>query len=357
MNETQYHKRRAFEIENELLRMTALAEGGHIAEIFHKEAGVNPLWTPPWPSIEPSTYSLSKHPEYGADAESKLLSGLMGHNLCLDVFGGPSPEETAAGMTVHGEASVNLYTFEGNATTLLSRTVLQAAQLQVERGIRLASGKSVVVITETVENLSPLDRPVAWTEHVTLGPPFLELGVTEFRASATRSKVIESDFTEGKGVQKTGSEFDWPYCPRKGGGSIDLRIYTDAAVSGGFTTHLMDPNRDQAFFLAYSPRSKVLVGYVWKRTDFPWLGRWEENHLRTQPPWGGKTLTCGMEFGASPMPESRRQMITRGTLFGVPAYRWIPARSRVQVDYCAFITMAPSIPESVSWDGGHEILF
>ena len=176
MKETQYRNRRAVEIENDLMRMTVLVEGGHIAEIYHKKAGVNPLWTPPWPSIEPSTYNLSKHPEYGADAESKLLSGLMGHNLCLDVFGGPSPEEVAAGMTVHGEASINPYTFEGDATTLLSRTVLQAAQLRVDRRMRLATGSSVVVFTETVENLSPLDRPVAWTEHVTLGPPFLELG-------------------------------------------------------------------------------------------------------------------------------------------------------------------------------------
>ncbi len=357
MRETQYRQRRAVQIENDLLRMTVLVEGGHVAEILHKEAGVNPLWTPPWHSIEPSTYDPLRHPEYGADAESKLLSGLMGHNLCMDVFGGPSPEEAAAGMTVHGEASINPYTLEGDATTLLSRTVLEAAQLQVERRMRLASGATVVHFTETVENLSALDRPVAWTEHVTLGPSFLELGATQFRASATRSKVIESDFTGGQGVQETGAEFDWPYCPHKGGGRIDLRTYTNAPVSGGFTTHLMDPNREQAFFLAYSPRTKVLFGYIWKRADFPWLGRWEENHLRTQPPWDGKTLTCGMEFGASPMPESRRQMISRGALFGVPAYRWIPARSRVQVDYCAFIMMAPSIPESVSWDGGQRIEF
>jgi hypothetical protein len=356
MKETRYRNRRAVQIENDLLRVTVLVEGGHIAEIYHKQAGVNPLWTPPWASIEPSTYDRSRHLEYGADAESKLLSGLMGHNLCLDVFGDPSPEEAAAGMTVHGEASINPYSFEGDATTMLARTVLQAAQLQVERQMCLTPGSTVVGFTETVENLSPLDRPIAWTQHVTLGPPFLETGVTEFRASATRSKVIESDFTGGQSVQVTGAEFDWPFCPHKEGGSIDLRTYTAAAVSGGFTTHLMNPEREQAFFLAYSPRTRVLVGYVWKQADFPWLGRWEENHLRTQPPWDGKTLTCGMEFGASPMPESRRQMITRGKLFGVPAYRWIPARSRIQVNYCAFLTVGPSIPESVRWGGGHEIL-
>jgi hypothetical protein len=52
-----------------------------------------------------------------------------------------------------------------------------------------------------------------------------------------------------------------------------------------------------------------------------------------------------MEFGVSPMPETRREMIARGSLFGVPAFRWIPARKTVTVEYRAFITQADSIPE------------
>ncbi len=33
----------------------------------------------------------------------------MGHNLCLDIFGGPSAEEFAAGLQPHGEASIVPY--------------------------------------------------------------------------------------------------------------------------------------------------------------------------------------------------------------------------------------------------------
>src|SRR5579883_2113248 len=99
MPETTYRDRRAVAIENELLRVTVLAEGGHIAEIADKATGVNPLWSPPWASIEPSTFHPDKHTAYGTDAEAKLLAGIMGHNLCMDIFGGPSPEEAAAGMT------------------------------------------------------------------------------------------------------------------------------------------------------------------------------------------------------------------------------------------------------------------
>jgi hypothetical protein len=128
-------------------------------------------------------------------------------------------------------------------------------------------------------------------------------------------------------------------------GCGDLRRYTDAPVSGGFTTHLMDPARDTAFFVAWSPRSRLALAYIWRRADFPWLGVWEENYSRTGAPWNGRTLTRGMEFGASPMPETRRQMIARGSLFGVPAFRWIPARTRVEVSYRAVLSQAEAVDE------------
>ena len=109
MAESTYRGRRAAVIENNDLRVTVLKEGGHVAEILDKPSGVNPLWTPPWPSIEPSTYDPHKHPEYGAGTDARLLAGIMGHNLCLDVFGGPSDAESAAGITPHGEGSVVPY--------------------------------------------------------------------------------------------------------------------------------------------------------------------------------------------------------------------------------------------------------
>jgi hypothetical protein len=55
MPPSQFNGRRAATIENAHVRVTVLEEGGHIAEICDKRTGVNPLWLPPWPSIEPST--------------------------------------------------------------------------------------------------------------------------------------------------------------------------------------------------------------------------------------------------------------------------------------------------------------
>src|SRR5438128_10510442 len=134
-SETRFHNRRAVQIENGEIRVTVTVEGGHIAEILHKASAVNPLWIPPWPSIEPSTYDPARHPEYGRNAESKLLAGLMGHNLCMDIFGGPSEDEAAAGMTVHGEASVALYDITVANGVLTQRAVFPQAQLRFARKI------------------------------------------------------------------------------------------------------------------------------------------------------------------------------------------------------------------------------
>jgi hypothetical protein len=270
----------------------------------------------------------------------------MGHNLCLDIFGGPSDEEAAAGMPVHGEASLVTYDVYESGASLVMKAHLPLAELQIERRIELRG--RAVRIRESAQNLGGTDRPVGWTQHVTLGPPFLQKGVTEFRASAGRSRVYEAGFGSADYLVP-GADFDWPDAPRVGGGTADLRRYSDAAASSAYTAHLMDPGREHAFFVAFSRDVELAFGYVWRREDFPWLGIWEENLSRTAPPWNGNTITRGMEFGASPFPESRRRMVERGRLFDTPAFRWIPAASRVSVEYWCMSKAATAIPETLGW--------
>jgi hypothetical protein len=337
-----YRGRRAASIENDAIRVTVLAEGGHIAEVLDKRTGVNPLWTPPWPSIEPSSFDAIVHRDaYGDGADAKLLAGIAGLNVCLDIFGGPSAEEAAAGMTAHGDAPVAAYDIAGEAATLRMRALLPLAQIRFERRIELDG--SALNVFESIQSLCRFDRPIAWTEHVTLGPPFLERGRTEFRASATRSRVFESEFGVADYLRR-GAEFDWPNAPRTDGSISDLRLFTDAARSSAYTAHLMDPT-DDAFFVAFAPGLGLAFGCVWTRNDFPWMGIWEENRSRSGVPWNGQTLTRGMEFGVSPFPETRRAAVDRGRLFGAPTYRWLPANARLDTTYSIVVQHVDRIPE------------
>lgn len=297
MRRVEYLGRKAYQWENEQLRVTVLAGGGHVAEAVLKSKGVNPLWTPPWPTIDPSTYDVARHPEYGDGPEAKVLSGITGHNLCLDLFGPPSEEEFAAGYATHGEASVVDWGED-------LRVHLPMAQLNVKRTIEL-DGASVK-FSEEVENLLPFDRHIAWQEHVTLGPPFVERGVTELDALVMRS------------ARENGDEFEW----------TDKR-YPVAPVNADYHAHLLGRGEVKV-------RNRNLgleIGYEWNLQDFPWLGIWEQSCERTMPPWNGETVTWGVEFGASPFAELRFRRATRGMMWLAPTAVWLPARSVRRIEY------------------------
>lgn len=343
MPRSVFMDRKAVSIENADLRVTVLEEGGHIAEVFDKRAQVNPLWVPHWQSIEPSSYSPALHPHFGSGSDAKLLAGIMGHNLCLDLFGVPTPSEAEAGITAHGEGSVAHYDITETASGILMSARLPLAQLVFTRSLELHG--SGVLIRESVKNLTAADRPIAWTQHVTLAPPFLDPATTEFRASMTHSFVSQSDPGESAYLA-LGASFEWPMAPCMSGGAADLSTMKHDAPASSYTANLADEQQEDAFFVAFSSRFNLAFGYVWKRADFPWLGIWEENYSRQGSPWNGRTITRGMEFGVSPFPESRVDMIERGRLFGERTFRWLPALGTLNVEYWLLTQPCNAVPET-----------
>ena len=223
-------------------------------------------------------------------------------------LGPPSDEEAREGLTPHGEGSIVPYDLTVAGEALVARARLPIAGLEFQR--RIVLRESALLIRETVTNVSGRDRAIGWTQHVTLGPPFLECGTTQFRASATRSKVFETTFGADDYLEPA-AEFDWPMAPGRDGGIADLRVLSNTARSSAYTAHLMDQKQTTAYFVAFAPHLRTCVRIRLEPSDFPWLGIWEENHSRVNSPWNGRTLARGMEFGVSPMPETREAMIRR----------------------------------------------
>jgi hypothetical protein len=341
-------------LENDDVRLTVLEEGGHIAEVYDKRTSMNPLWTPSWDSLEPSRFNAAEHGRtFGTGTDAKLLAGIMGHNICLDLFGGPSDDEAHSGMTAHGDAAVAHYEIAECDRGLAMRAWLPLSQIQFDRQISL-HGRHVR-IHERIESASAFDRPIGWTQHVTLGPPFLENGRTEFRSSAARSRVFESTFGVADYLA-AGADFDWPNAPRTDGTSADLRVFTNEPKSSAYTAHLMDSRHRDAFFVAFSPASRLAFGYVWRRADFRWMGIWEENRSRMEMPWNGQELTRGMEFGVSPFPETRGAMVDRGRLFGTPTFRWLPARGTLTATYWIVLRSTDAVPDVLEWPAMENVI-
>src|SRR4051794_32649848 len=91
----KYQNRDAWQLESKELRVTVMQGGGHVAEIVLKgDQEVNPLWLPATPTIDPIDYDPGRHEKvFGSGPAARLMSGLLGHNLCFPYWGDPSESE------------------------------------------------------------------------------------------------------------------------------------------------------------------------------------------------------------------------------------------------------------------------
>ncbi|MFH1707302.1 MAG: hypothetical protein ABIF71_05230 [Planctomycetota bacterium] len=329
--------RRGMAIANDLVEVVVLNGGGHIAAIMDRASGVNPLWSPGWPSLELEAYRPVVHEAaYGGPVAGRLLASIMGHNICLDYFGDPSPADLAAGLSTHGEAPVAAWGIEGAGDRLVCTVDLPQSNLAFRREIALAPGSRVVRFASTLTNRNDRPHAFGWCEHVTLGVPFLAGGATVCDMPATWGRTFALAFGDHLRMRPE-TEFTWPHIPAQRGGTLDARPAPAEARSGDFSTQLMDPARAQAWFTAWRPAGGILMGYVWQRSDFPWIGNWEENRARTTAPWQGREYCRGMEFSTSPFPAGRDAAVTMAALHGAPTFRTLPPRGAITVRFAAFI--------------------
>jgi len=347
----RWHRREAFALSNGAIRLLTLTGGGHIAEFSLVRGGpeVSPLWVPPWTTIEPHSYRASRHASrYGSITEGKLLSGLAGHSICLDYFGSPSEEEAQQGLSQHGEAPsahwhLGRRRVNEREVTLNLRARLPAARLRFEREIGICGEEPVVCFRETVTNLAKVDHFFHWTQHVTLGPPFLAEDEVTVSLPGTNGMTFPHGYDEGKALLQSGQAFTWPHAPKKPAGTVDLTLPLSRNGFGYVAAVLLDPQADWGFIAAVNRRLQLLIVYCFRRVDFPWVALWEENRAIEAVPWRGETVALGLEFGTTPLPVSRRENFTAvGPLFGVPTVACVPARGQMTVSYIALLAKVPA---------------
>jgi hypothetical protein len=337
--------RPGFRLQTPWGHVAVLQGGGHICELILNSVGaVNPMWKPTWKTIDPFRYKARTHARvFGPLPEGRLLAGIAGHSISFDYFGPPSREEIAAGHSTHGEAPVvqwrRLSQQRSLRPTLLYTADLPQAQIRLQRAISLDPHYPVVYCEETAVNLATFDRPISWNHHVTFGPPFLEAGITLFDMPATRSKVCPASFSKQMLI-KPDSEFQWPHAPKTKGGVLSLRT-SEKGTYGHYTAHLLNQKIDIAFIAVCNPRLRLLVLYVFKRSDYPWVGNWEESYSRAHIPWKSKEFCRGFEFSTTPFPIPRREAVSNGKLFGEATYKWLPAKSRTRSRYMIVMLAIP----------------
>jgi hypothetical protein len=316
-------------VSNGALELIVLKTGGAFASLVLAEDPdrLNPMWDP----------MRAAH-----EAGKPVRAGGTGHFLCVDGFGPVSEEERAAGLPGHGEAHRLPWKTEsaaksGNAVTLVQSVTLPVVQENYRRTVKLFDGDNVVEVRASLESLLGFDRPICWAEHATIGSPFLEPGVTVVDMSKNQALTRPYDKDQNPNRRHRlppGKEFDWPMAPTVDGGSVDLRAAPTALGSGDHTGHLMTPNGEYAWVTALHPEKRLLLGYIFKTSESPWLQTWE-----SYPTEG--MLARGLEFGTQAFDLPRREVVSEGKRFGAPLFRWLPAKSKIESAYLMFLVRTP----------------
>jgi len=307
-----------FMIANDKVTLAVRSEGGAMVRLVMNDdpAAVNPL-----------------HAE-------------LGHFVCVDGFGPVSPEERSAGLPGHGEAhrvpwelvaSERTNAAGGAGTTTMSfSATLPLVQEVFRRTIRIVDGENVVYVESELENLLSFDRPINWGEHATIGSPFLELAKTVVEMSAVRAMTRSHESQSETLPHRLASfkAFTWPMAPGLNGESIDVRSTPARVPIGDHTTSLMDPARRLVFVTAFNTSRHLLLGYIFRREEYPWTQSWESY------PGDGR-IARGLEFATQPFDLPRREVIQTNVLLDAPTYRWLPAKSRIGSAFLMFYTRTP----------------
>jgi len=342
---TKWRGRAACLLGNDIINLIHLTGGGHIADLrFCGPDQINPFWTPRWETMEPFDFDPQKDASlYGAPEVGRLLSGIAGHSLCLDLFGMPSKEEARLGATLHGEAGVlkwNVRRDKQNSHAELHFAVtLRHSALTFARSVLLRRGESVVYVRETVKNERPVDQFFQWQQHAAVGAPFLSRDCT-IALPGERGKTFPSGY-DGCELLKSDTEFTWPYAPRFDRRRVDLRRVLTTRGRGFVAGVEIIPDRSHAFVCASNVRSRLAVGYSFRRVDFPWIALWEDNVARKSSPWKGREQARALEFGKSPLPMNRADNFQLGKLFGTPTLAHVSAMGTQTACYVLFLARLP----------------
>ncbi|MEZ5400441.1 MAG: hypothetical protein R2729_12285 [Bryobacteraceae bacterium] len=247
-----------------------------------------------------------------------------GHFLCADRWGQPSAAELSAGMPFHGEAPHKAWRKLGASGTELEMAVqLPMARLAIRRAVKLEGSSALV--TETILNEAALGRPYNFVQHPTIGPPFLD-PLTVVDSNARRGFMQSSPLPNPEDAVVV-----WPQALRDGL-PVSLRYLTDDP-NPNVVSYVID--EDWGWTTALNAAAGMMVGYVWRASDYPWLNMWR--HVE-----GGRPFARGLEFGTTGLHQPFPVLLRKGRIFGRPLFSYLDSTEKHERRYQVFLMEAPA---------------
>ena len=256
-------------------------------------------------------------------SNNRAGANYQGHFACIGRWGAPSNGEILSGLPHHGEPANIQWTIEDEQQQgLVMKVVAQKEGLKVRRIITMDEYSPVYSVRELVTNINPLGRLFNIVQHPTLAAPFLN-----------EATVVDCNGTNGfdqafyKNIST--NQIEWPTARDPLNNSLDLR--NPVAAYNAVFSFVVKPADDYGWITAFSPTHQLLIGYIWKRSLYPWIHLWQH--------YIDDTITYrGIEFGTAGIHQPFSEILdTATTVFGEKTYGYIDAGETINKNHFSFI--------------------
>jgi hypothetical protein len=289
LREYVYKGLRTVTLENELLRVSVLADkGSDILEFLYKPLDVDFMWRSPWGVRNPAAFVPTTHTAISAFLD--FYAG--GWQDCLPTGGDPG-EYQGWPFGAHGETPTIPWEYrivedapERAAVKFWVRTY--RTPFYVEKVLSLERGQAALAIEERVVNEGRVRMDLMWGQHPALGAPFLdESCVIDLPAARVHCANLTPNTRFVEGV------YEWPLLPGRDGGVIDLRQVATVEADTSDTLRLSDLS--EGWYAVTNTRRQVGFGMAWPLEVFPALWFWQVYGGAYHPPWYGRTFNIALE--------------------------------------------------------------
>lgn len=271
-------------------------------------------------NINPFTWKVTTEQ---MPANNKSGSVFQGHFLCLGRWGAPTDGEMKAGVPHNGQAGRDRWKLETITKAGCAKMTAKAPLdgISVERTIQMDVNNAAYKVTEKVKNVTTVGRLFNIVQHATIGAPFLDS--TTLIDSNAKQGFLQTMCYPNPAMY----EFVFPNAYADSTKSpLDLRTSTNK--NSYVSTHIFSDSI--GWIVAATPNKKMLVGYIWKTKDYPWLNLWQQ--------WvDGKLWAKGLEFGTTGIGKSYQELLAVDTRFhGRQSFFFLDATETIEKSYISF---------------------
>ena len=164
-------------------------------------------------------------------------------------------------------------------------------------------------------------------QHVTLAPPFLDKS-TLFDNNAEKGFEDKEDGS----LNQEETILTWPEVIHHGE-KISLRQFQDEWPR--VSSFVFSQNEEYGWVTASNPGKKLMLGYLWKTEDYPWINFWR--YIES-----GVPMAFGMEFGTTGLHESFPVVAKKGKIFDRNIYDFIDANEVISKSFITFLAKIPA---------------